>query len=400
MSNFESWVSQQHSRLMELWKTNSEITESLGDLFYKEYLSIMKSAEEAWGGTHFSRDFLRMNIQALENRNWDKVGEAFRYERFFHESGNFIMAAPYSALRKGVRTALPTLIIGRVLTRSNIDHLRALADEIFEKPSERLNTLIPVEIMASCGLAGSESGEAFLVPDGWVFPKSEEGPALNDMREQRRRFEKSARKCIQTIFEEASAALLIDAYESSEPWFALQHREFLYHEIGHTTGLGLKMKLGGNWLTTPWYRAVEEWRSDGVEFELLSRTLNTSDAGKVVASNLMLRFGVDSQRLGGLERDTDVSASLLTFDRLMEAGYLKVGKNRKLEFTIPTYQRLLAATELHRFDAIRLTQDENCLTYPEGLWSLYGSVKVSRGTRNIFQGLVIDPCKGLFSTLN
>jgi hypothetical protein len=394
--SIDEWIAIQKKKSLKLITTHSDHPEKL----YEEYAAICEDAANQWGDTHFPVWFLEMTIRALKSQNWTEVGQAFVSEQFFHDSGYFILAGPYSVLRKGVRTAFPTLIIGKVLKKMHTEHLCALADELFEKRGEKINSLIPIEVLVSCGYAGNESGEAFLVPDGWLFPKSEQGPALNDMKEQRRRFEDSAKICIETIFEKTSAALLIEAFEASEPWYALQHREFLYHEIGHTTGLGLKRKLAGNWLTTPWYRAVEEWRSDGVEFELLARTLSPSDAGKTLAANLVLRFGVDSQRMGGIERDTDVSASLLTFDRLMEAGFLKIGKSRKLEFAVPTYQRLLASTELHRFDAVRLTHDEIALTYPEGLWSLYGSVKVSRGARNLFQGLVIDPCLGKFSTLN
>jgi hypothetical protein len=119
-----------------------------------------------------------------------------------------------------------------------------------------------VEIRAAAGLAGSEAGEAFLVPDGWGFPGSERGPALNDMLEQLNRYTKAGKACIQRIFEEDSAELLLSAMDVSDPWFSLQHREFSYHEIGHATGLGLKRKLSAGLLATPWYRAVEEWRSD------------------------------------------------------------------------------------------------------------------------------------------
>jgi hypothetical protein len=260
-------------------------------------------------------------------------------------------------------------------------------------------SILPVEIFSA--LNGSdESTEAFIVPDGWRFEGSEYGPALNNMTEQKRRFQQGSVPALRKIFESNSADLLISAVEGSHPDWALQHREFSYHEYGHATGLGLKRKLNEDTLASPWYRGVEEWRADGISFELMARTLSPIEAGKTIAANLALRFGVDAQRGGGIERDTDVNSTLLTFESLFQSGSLKFGKNRKLELNASSFEDLLHCTEKMRYETLRLTREELSLEYTQGIWGLYGSVQVSPGSRRFFQNLIIDPCTGIFSNLS
>lgn len=337
--------------------------------------------------------------ESLQSQQWEEVGRAFRNQTFFGKDGHFILCGHYRTSRAGIEEILPLGIAGQALPAPDYQYLSDVARDWLGSLAENVLPIRPVRIIRATGKAGRENGEAFIVPDGWSFTESAEGPALNDMDEQRRRFETGAKPCLRRIFEPASAQLLIGALENSSPDWLLQYQEFQYHEVGHATGLGLRRKLREGLLATPWYRGVEEWRADGIAFELLARTLSPIEAGKTIAANFVLRFGVDAQRGGGMERDTDVSATLLSFESLFASGYLKIGVERKLEFTHVSYEGLLQATEKMRYDALRVTREEMGLAFPQGIWGLYGSLQVSPGTRRLFQGMVVDPCAGIFSTL-
>lgn len=346
-----------------------------------------------------SERFIESCEKSLHSGDWTEIGEAFRSQTFIGKERYFALLGPYRTLRSGVQETSALGLVGQVLATPDYSSLSDIALDLVGPLADPVMTILPVHFMSVLGDVGREDGEAFIVPDGWGFPDSVSGPALNDMAEQLRRFEMGAKPCIRRIFEPASAELIIAAFEMSQPRWALQHREFQYHEVGHATGLGLRRKLREGLLASPWYRGVEEWRADGIAFELLARTLSPREAGMTIAANFALRFGVDAQRGGGMERDTDVGATLLTFESLFSAGVLRIGRERKLEFTVETYEGLVRATERMRSDALTLTREESALNFSQGIWGLYGSRYVSPGVRRLFQGMVVDPCSGIFSTL-
>src|SRR5260370_1361889 len=115
--------------------------------------------------------------------------------------------------------------------------------------------------------------------------------------------EKAAFEAIRTIFDEASSALLLSAYIPQRMLAARLNAEYSFHETGHASGIGLNHKLGARVLNSPFYGAVEEWRADGVAFEVARRSLPVASAGALVASNLITRFGIDAHRKGALDFD-------------------------------------------------------------------------------------------------
>jgi len=261
-----------------------------------------------------------------------------------------------------------------------------------------LPRVLPVRRYASIGTLAGEAGEAFVVPNEWGWPDSADGPALNDMREQRRRFQAAGRECIRRIFTEPGASLLLNAIEGEDAGIEVQQREYAMHDIGHASGIGLRRKLADGLLSTFWMRSVEEWRADGVAFELAARTGSQEAAGKLVAANLCVRLGIDAQRGGGIERDTDVNVSLLTFDRLLKAGAIRI-VGRRLAFEESTWAGLARAVEVMRTDAVHLTREELRCEHLLGLHRLYGGLEVQPATLELFRGLVVDVCSGVYREL-
>jgi len=344
-------------------------------------------------------EFLRLNCEALQKNNWDVLSQAFVNEEFIGPEGEFLIVAPYTARRQARKETLLTAIYGKVLPYEVLPDLSKVVDEIQGPLKEPIGRIMSFRRFASCGMVGTEGGEAFLVPDDWGFKDSHRAPALNDMTEQQTRY-MTAKRCIEIIFDMKSANLLLESRKNGFDWMMLRHREYGFHDAGHSTGLGLKTKLGNDLLPTPWYRGVEEWRADGIEFELLRQTLSECETGRTIAANLSLRLGLDAHREGGVERDTDVVAAQLALDALLESGALEISADRKLGFTNPTYEGLVEASHEHRSRAIQLTRDELALQYQQGIWGLYGSIKISKASRVLLQGLVIDPCKGVFQNLH
>ncbi|HEY0782094.1 MAG TPA: DUF6014 family protein, partial [Thermoanaerobaculia bacterium] len=195
-----------------------------------------------------------------------------------------------------------------------------------------------------------------------------------------------------------TADLLLELYETKEEQTLVQHEEYQFHEAGHAAGVGLTPKLSHALLPTFWHAAVEEWRSDGVAFELAGLMLGEERAGQLVASNFCTRFGVDSHRQGGPERDRDVAASLMTLDRLLRGGGFQ-RRAGKLALRDCSYAGLFAATALQRADSLRVTRDEIALGALRGVRDGYGALAVEASSRVVFDGVVRDACAGVFKTL-
>lgn len=357
-------------------------------------LELVRLGEDQTG---LRNDYLLATVTAIREKDWKLLSRQFLNQEFVGPEGKFLLIGPYTIYRQGKRFTRLTVVCGEILRDKLELSDMGLFEELATVPKPPV--ILAAWPMRGAGLAGKEAGEAFLVPDGWSeFVDSEHGPAINDMEEQRRRLLEAGQYCIANIFEPQSANFLL-APMVSEAGIYVQNKEYLAHELGHATGIPLQQKLKLGLLTSPWYRAVEEWRSDGVEFELLARGASKELAGHIVASNLCLRLGVDAQRAGGVERDTDVNAALLSFSRLLETGILRINRDRRLEIIDQSYESLIEATAIHRMEAIRLTRGELRLTHPEGIWSLYGSVSLSQISRIVFRGHVTEPNVGIYKEL-
>ncbi|BAQ66947.1 DUF6014 family protein [Geminocystis sp. NIES-3709] len=340
--------------------------------------------------------------QALKRQNWGLLTDGFEQEKFIGENGYFLIIAPYRVKREAKEVVKLTAIFGQIMiptSELSEDKVESKIKELFGELRQPLPVILPFNRIASCGNVGGETGEAFIVPNGWDFCNNSKGPALNDISEQRQRFIESGLLCIERIFEPETAQLLSTPLIEEPTANNNRHLEYQIHDFGHATGLGLDYKIKHNLFPNYWYGCVEEWRSDGVEFELASRLLPSDLVGKIIAVNLCVRFALDAHRNGGLERDADVNCALLTLDSLFRNGVIYIKKGQ-LALRDCSYQGLLKAVELHRVEAISLTRQELNLKYPQGIFALYSSVlKVHPATKEIFDGLVISTCRDLWKGL-
>jgi Family of unknown function (DUF6014) len=347
------------------------------------------------------QEWLLNTAKALETGEWGLLSEDFCRQKFVGQDGYFLIIAPYTIRRGGTISTKLTAIFGRIIpvTFPPIEKLEDIIRERIGELHQPIPLIIPYERIAACGNANSEQGEAFIVPNNWDFPNSFNGPALNDMTEQKRRFLISGRQCLHHIWEPDSAELLLAALANETTATHNRHLEYQFHDAGHATGLGIDRKIKEDLFPTYWYACVEEWRSDGVEFELAQTALSTEKAGQIVAVNLCVRLALDAHRRGGIDGDGDACASLLTFDRLLESGEIGI-KNSRLYLRDLSYQGLLRAVEPHRQEAVRLTQQELKLDDCKGLFRLYGSLKYyNQLAEQLFQLLVVEKCLGVYPAL-
>ena len=351
------------------------------------------------GASLLPMPFIDCLARAIETGDWATVAASFVPRQFFGPQGHFLLTAPYTVRRDGGTQTRMSALYGQVLPLPGLPDLSILIRSLFGEMRQPVPVILPVTVLAGAGLFRNSSREAFIVPDGWAFPDSERGPSLNDMTEQRRRFLIAGEHCIRAIFEPESAELLLRPMREDREAMSIQHHEYSAHEAGHAAGIGLEVKLQRDLLTNGWMRAVEEWRSDGVAFELLSHFLPEADVARIICSNFLTRFGMDAHRQGGLEADTDVNATLLTFCCLLESGAIRIGGSGRLAFNHPSLTGLVQGVEMMRSEAVTLTRRELLLSRPEGLWGLYGSVPVSPAAVLLFRHLVVRPCQGFFTDL-
>lgn len=341
--------------------------------------------------------FLNNTATALETGDWSLLTQGFHKREFLRADGTFLLVGPYTVRRVGGETTVLSALFGQVIPHDcpPFDETALL---IFGELRQAVPKVIPITVQAGAGQFGhAQASEAFIVPDGWAFSQSD-GPALNNMDEQRRRFSEPLTACINSIFDSATASLLLDPLRNPKTGIQIQHREFQVHDAGHATGIGLKAKLSQGLLSNTWYRAVEEWRSDGVANEIASRCFSQEDFADIIASNFCIRFGVDAHRSGGIERDFDADTCLLTFTFLLKSGMIAIGANGHLRLTNPTKRGLIDATALMRASAVALTRKELQMEHPQAIAYLFGSFcSIDDATRLLFMRSVIDPCRGIYA---
>jgi hypothetical protein len=341
-----------------------------------------------------SQIFLKKLSQAILKQDWNSLHTHFINKDFISDSGYLIWIAPYSIKREGHNRKMLTGLFARtlsVITPNDLKLSKYLGR--LQKNTEIPNEIICVESLATFGFTGSESGEAFLVPNGWDSVASEFGSAINDLRQQRERFLKLGQKVIQKIFEPNSAKFLLEWSKSKNLAYQVQSFEYQFHEYGHFTGISLKEKINKNLLICPWFAAVEEWRADGVAFDLTRRCLSEADAANVICANLCLRFGIDAQRAGGIENDTDANSCLILFDRMLKQGSIQITNEHQLRLNINSVEDILDCISSTSADTISITQEESQLQDHRAIWNLYGGVQVSPISRNLFELYVRTPCQ-------
>ncbi len=348
----------------------------------------------------YPQPWIKQTIESLLSGDYSELQTPFCEMKFIGPDGHFVLAGPYTVLREAQADQRLSGIVGRTLSPPDLPVLNHHIEELVGPLRQAVPHLLPVEVTQAWGNLHGECGEAFIVPSAWEWMKSSDrvGPAINNMTEQWRRWESAGFRCIETIFDRRSADLLLDPVRERSLGIALQAEEYQLHDGGHAAGLGLDYKLNQNLLSNYWLQGVEEWRADGVDFELACQVLSPDHAYRIHASNMTTRFGLDAHRGGGVDRDYDVAVVVLTLDRLMKSGSLCIRGNQ-LSFTDPTPRGLMRATELHRTEALRLTRNELSLAHTQGLARLYSAITPSPEIEEIFRNYVVEPCRGYFAEL-
>ena len=362
--------------------------------------SVTKLRQQAVNSSELPQAWLSKTADALENNDWSILSEDFINMNFIGKNGYFLIVAPYQINRKSRHNVVLSAIYGKIHSNQepSIEQLENLIWGKFGQLNQPIAINLSFTEIASCGNIKGESGEAFIVPNGWSFPNSVCGPALNNAKEQRRRFLGSSYECIQKVFEYETASLLLGPLEDEINSERYRHVDTQVHEAGHASGLGFDIKVKHNLFQNYSYAGVEEWRSDSLGFEFAACTLPAQEAGKLVAVNFCIRFGLDAHRLGGLEKDTDVYASLISLEHLFQNDAVYVTKNGQLALRNLSYPGLLQAVELHRAQALSLTRRELNLKSLTGIFYLY-KVDIHPSTQSIFEALVMERCQGIWAKL-
>ena len=366
----------------------------------KIIVAAKKLRQQAADSREIPAPWLLKTAEALETDDWSILSEDFINLNFIGKNGYFLMIAPYRINRQGQRHLTLSAIYGKIHENSepSIEQLESLSREKFGILRQPVPRNLSFTEIASCGTVSGEKGEAFIVPHRWTFPHSVQGPALNNASEQKRRFTGSSHECIRKIFEPKTANLLLAPLEDQVNGERYRHLDTQVHEAGHANGVGFDFKLKNKLFQNYTYAGVEEWRSDSLGFEFASCTLSAEEAGKLVAVNFCIRFGLDAHRLGGLEKDVDVHATLISLEYLLQNDAIYLTKNGQLALRNISYPGLLKAVEMHRTKALSLTRRELNLHSPTGLFALY-KVDIHPATQLIFQGLIVEPCAGIWSEL-
>lgn len=363
-------------------------------------IAVKKLRQQAKNSCELPPTWLLNTADALENNDWSILSAGFINMDFIGKNGYFLIIAPYQINRQSQANVTLSALYGKIHDNQepSIEQLENLVRAKFGTLGQPIPINLSFTEIASWGNVSGESGEAFVVPHRWCFPNSVCGPALNNAKEQRRRFLGSSHECIQKIFEYETANLLLGPLEDEINGERYRHLDTQVHEAGHASGLGFNFKLRHKIFRNYTNSGVEEWRSDSLGFEFAACTLPAQEAGKLVAVNFCIRFGLDAHRLGGIEKDVDVYASLISLEYLFQNDAIYITKNSQLALRNLSYPGLLQAVELHRAQALSLTRRELNLKSPTGLLSLY-KVDIHPSTQSIFQGLIMEPCQRIWEQL-
>ena len=363
-------------------------------------IAIQKLRQQAAHPCELPTPWLLNTATALETNDWSLLSEGFTNLDFIGDEGYFLIISPYQINRQCQADIRLSALYGQIHhnPEPSIERLENLVRAKFGVLREPIPVNLSFTEIASCGHVRGESGEAFIVPNGWSFTDGISGPALNNAKEQQQRFLGPSYECIRTIFEPKTADLLLAPLEDKINGERYRHVDTQVHEAGHGSGLGFDFKMKQNLLHDYALSGVEEWRADSLGFEYAACLLPPEEAGKLVAVNFCIRFGLDAHRLGGLEKDIDVHASLISLEYLFQNDAIYVTSKGQLGLRNLSYPGLLQAVELHRAQALSLTRRELNLNSPTGLFSLY-RVDIHPSTQSVFSGLIQQRCQGIWERL-
>ncbi|NEO30638.1 MAG: hypothetical protein F6K36_09445 [Symploca sp. SIO3C6] len=363
-------------------------------------VALTKIRQQAEKSGELPTAWLLNTADALENNDWSILSQGFINMDFIGRDGYFLIVAPYQINRQCTSEVTLSALYGKIHDNSypSLEQLESLVQKKFGTLKQKVTRNLSFTEIASCGNVSGESGEAFIVPNGWAFPNSIYGPALNNAGEQKRRFLGSSYECIRKVFEPETANLLLAPLDDKVNSEYNRHVDTQVHEAGHASGLGFNFKDQQNFFQNYTYAGVEEWRADSLGFEFAAGILPAEQAGKLVAVNFCIRFGLDAHRLGGIEKDVDVYASLISLEHLFQNDAIYITNSGQLSLRNLSYPGLLQAVESHRTQALSLTRRELNLESTTGLFSLY-TVDIHPSTQSVFQGLIRERCQGIWAQL-
>ncbi len=351
--------------------------------------------------SRYPKEWLNANIEALQTNNYQPLAKLFYDLKFIGKDGVFAIAAPFTVLREAEEVTKLSVLKGKVIYMPEIENASQIAEKIQGAPlREEINKLLAVKTTLATGnFDGQNGGEAFIVPDGWAWAKDNKEyvlPAINNATEQHRRVKEAFKKRNQ-IFEPNTAKILTAPLKNWKSFVKVQTIEYLLHDFGHHTGLGLSTKLEQKSLSNHWIQGQEECRADAIDFAMAIEIFSEEEAKEIIASNFVTRFLIDAHRSGGIDADYDVVVVLWILQHLLKNGSLQI-KNGKLSIRNIATNGLIEAVKSAIAEGIAITKEELALERNTGLARIY-NFKVEKATLEIFEEFIIKPCKNLPSNL-
>lgn len=271
---------------------------------------ILESLSELQAHPLFCPDFLQANKEALLSNDWSGV-ENLINKGFLSDSRLSLVVSPYRVWRPGVKTRLSLLVCEKIAQAAAFPFDRAHMDARYGAVD--YTPVIPVNVVASAGNIGGDTGESFVVPTAWTRMPGVSGVSpYIDMRGAQKRVAGTATDdYLRALCDPALAQALIAFRNDETACMAARYQEYSLHEYGHAVGRFVQRigKIRGGMAQA----AFEEWRCDGVMAQLVSDHVRLGridrDAGqKILMSNFLTRFGMDIARNDG-KKDHDFLAS-------------------------------------------------------------------------------------------
>jgi hypothetical protein len=361
----------------------------------------IKLLESLKKDSRYSKAWLVANIEAIQTGNYKPLAKLYYELKFIGKGGIFIIAAPFTVQREAQEDTKFSVLMGKVIFVPETEKALKIVERLQGKMlREEVNKLLAIKTTLATGnLDGENGGEAFIVPDGWAFAKDDKQyvlPALNNATEQYRRAKEGFKK-IARIFDSETARILTAPLRKWKTFVKIQNTEYLLHDFGHHSGLGLNFKFAHNLLPTYWLQGMEECRADAIDFAILAELFSDEEAKEIIASNFITRFGVDAHRSGGVNADYDVVAVLWLLDHLLKNGAVQI-KNKKLSIRNISTDGLIQSVKTLITEGLEITRTELELERISGLARLY-NFKPEKTTLEIFEEFVLKPCRGLASGL-
>jgi len=322
---------------------------------------------------------------AVEIQRWDLLNGEFDEGGFIGQTGHCLLLGPYTRGRRRRRETRLSGLAGHCLFDESELDLSRVSTKLFGRAPHATNRILGVVHFSSSGLLGGIHGEAFIVPSGWAFGRSGVGPAINLLIEQHHRMTEGMRR-LSDLFEADSHEWLWQYATGLTHGIVRRNLEFQFHENGHATGIGFRSKSDIGFFDKFENCGVEEWRSDGVSFQLALDYGDPDIANSVAAACIALRFGVDARRDGGVGRDHDALAAALMLSDMLESGAVRIASDGKLVIENRSHAKLSDIVFAQADKAVKLTRLENDIAL-EKLDGLYRTIQPAEAAVQIVNRL-------------